>query len=1182
MEKKYYAFISYSHKDEKYAAGIHRQLMSYRLPSYARKELRRDLKPQPICIDKHTLPPGELWEMLKQKLDDSRYLVVVCSPNSAVPGIDKIHWVNREIEYFIEKNGTSNIVPVIVGGKPGGGDQECFPPALRSGEILALDATKEPKQKILSFLVAKLLGLDPDMLYRYDIQAKKTKFIKIFCLLLPLLVLLFAFLFFMIDYNRTIVNYYADYVDSYGLPQGIFQLSKENIRHRHIHYRFEYQGYRFKKSLHADSSDWSLFRLFGMQRVLRRVVQATSKGAPVSRNHTEYGDRPQIQEFKYNNSLAIFADKLVSVSCKNPGAAGSQKIFEYSDFRGVINGKVTIKRNEGSLMRQTARLTLSKDDLDNQGMRTTKLSPVTGYEIKRNKEGRAVERFCLDAYGYYVSDEDGIQAFKFELDDEGRQEKIWYLYKDAGQWKRRANKDGVAGKVYTFEHENLKTAKYVGLDEAPVTGPHGWAVCENGFDPNGNYIFSIFKDSEGNVALDEKYSVAGQIASYDQHGNRKQVMVHCGKQDSEGKWIPIVSKEKDLVTGRKKDSFTYIYFDYDDHGYVVSETYKNAANKPCIGVASGYCSAKYTYKNFRLTGIDYFGTDEKTPAANSLGMSRIQIDYNKKTGNISQYIFLAPAKQGGIWGYPDVCKVIRRFNAEGNVTSDEMFDWHGNPAVNTNGIHKTIYIYDEKGTSRLLRQENLAPEGKGGVYNWKNIGKLVQHYDEKDRIISEEFYGIDGTTPVTNGFGTHKMKFVYNHKGQKTSEEYYGIDGRTPASSNMGAHKIVFSYTPEGYIESNVCLGEKGEPVANAYGIHKTIYTYTPSGDLAVRIFKGAKGESVANKFGIHKTVNVYNKEKQWIKIENYALPGKGGVYQNTFVHKVVQDVDKKGLVVAARFFGVDCKTPVVNNMGVHKIIYENNWRGHKESEAYYGGVDGKTPIKTLNGIHKIIYTYDAIGRMESASCFNVKGERVNNNDRIHRIVSSFNRKGEPESHSFYNTRGEPTENKSGVHKIVFTYTEKGQKESEAWFGKNGVLKTSPNGIHKWKFTYDQKGNLVKTTFFSIENMPASYHFAAAEELFFPAKFSGLEPDDLILSYGGSEWINIPPGQQAKLVADIAKFEKTEKRLILARKKTDGTYEIFSKTFLAGKAGIKFKSFYVDAVEFKKISAAYKKYKNSK
>ena len=74
MEKKYYAFISYSHKDEKYAARIHRQLMSYRLPSYARKELRRDLKPQPICIDKHTLPPGELWEMLKQKLSVQIFL----------------------------------------------------------------------------------------------------------------------------------------------------------------------------------------------------------------------------------------------------------------------------------------------------------------------------------------------------------------------------------------------------------------------------------------------------------------------------------------------------------------------------------------------------------------------------------------------------------------------------------------------------------------------------------------------------------------------------------------------------------------------------------------------------------------------------------------------------------------------------------------------------------------------------------------------------------------------------------------------------------------------------------------------------------------------------------------------------------------------------------------------------
>ena len=123
---KYYAFISYSHKDKRAAEWIHRKLTFYRLPSYARDELHKDIKIRPICRDEHALPPGELWEMLKGKLDESRFLIVVCSPHSAVPGLDKLHWVNREVEYFAQKNGYDRIIPVIVDGAPNDAKKECF------------------------------------------------------------------------------------------------------------------------------------------------------------------------------------------------------------------------------------------------------------------------------------------------------------------------------------------------------------------------------------------------------------------------------------------------------------------------------------------------------------------------------------------------------------------------------------------------------------------------------------------------------------------------------------------------------------------------------------------------------------------------------------------------------------------------------------------------------------------------------------------------------------------------------------------------------------------------------------------------------------------------------------------------------------------------------------------------
>ena len=41
---RYYAFISYNHKDEREAKWLQRQLEHYRLPSVARKEIGEDVK----------------------------------------------------------------------------------------------------------------------------------------------------------------------------------------------------------------------------------------------------------------------------------------------------------------------------------------------------------------------------------------------------------------------------------------------------------------------------------------------------------------------------------------------------------------------------------------------------------------------------------------------------------------------------------------------------------------------------------------------------------------------------------------------------------------------------------------------------------------------------------------------------------------------------------------------------------------------------------------------------------------------------------------------------------------------------------------------------------------------------------------------------------------------------------
>ena len=86
---KYYAFISYSHEDEEVAKRIQKKLTEYKLPSVIRKA--NPLLPEnvrPIFRDVTNLTTGMLQGKLNTELEHSKFLIVLCSPNSAKPNDD--------------------------------------------------------------------------------------------------------------------------------------------------------------------------------------------------------------------------------------------------------------------------------------------------------------------------------------------------------------------------------------------------------------------------------------------------------------------------------------------------------------------------------------------------------------------------------------------------------------------------------------------------------------------------------------------------------------------------------------------------------------------------------------------------------------------------------------------------------------------------------------------------------------------------------------------------------------------------------------------------------------------------------------------------------------------------------------------------------------------------------------
>ncbi|MDR1859839.1 MAG: toll/interleukin-1 receptor domain-containing protein, partial [Bacteroidales bacterium] len=358
---EYYAFISYKREDEKLAKWLQNKLEGYRLPSVIRKEVPRLPKRiRPIFRDKTDLGAGLLTDSLRNELEKSRYLIVVCSPQAA-----KSEWVGKEISAFIEMGRADRIIPFIVSGEPNSNsEQECFHPVIKEKvpETLGINVNEIGKQQAFVKVAAKLLDLRFDTLWnRFQRQQRKNRIIAAIAGLLLLLSIGYIW-----DYNRTKVEYYADYVERYNkgtgaVVEGVVELNRSQIKRRNAHYRFEYS-----------------------QRKLRKVVNANSAGTSVEHINTEYIDRPSIQEF-------IYTDGKVSITeLKN---SRNKTIASYY-WGGKNLDRIDIKT--------------SKEDNSSMTPITSFTSISTNLFGGKNSEAKAeIKRFNLtrDASGYVVRKE---------------------------------------------------------------------------------------------------------------------------------------------------------------------------------------------------------------------------------------------------------------------------------------------------------------------------------------------------------------------------------------------------------------------------------------------------------------------------------------------------------------------------------------------------------------------------------------------------------------------------------------------------------------------------------------------------------------------------------------------------------------------------------------------------------
>ncbi len=172
-----YAFISYSHRDMAVAKWLQKNLESFKLPTEVHNDIEANSRYlRPIFRDQSDLNTGILGDELRKHLEESKFLILICSKNSA-----QSSWVSDEAKAFVEMGRLDHIIPVIIpdDSTP---ERDLFPEFLREyfkkypdKELLGVNIGEVGKDKALIRVISKMLDVSFDSLWKRHQRQKRNR-----------------------------------------------------------------------------------------------------------------------------------------------------------------------------------------------------------------------------------------------------------------------------------------------------------------------------------------------------------------------------------------------------------------------------------------------------------------------------------------------------------------------------------------------------------------------------------------------------------------------------------------------------------------------------------------------------------------------------------------------------------------------------------------------------------------------------------------------------------------------------------------------------------------------------------------------------------------------------------------------------------------------------------------------
>ncbi len=1024
------------------------------------------------------------------------------------------------------------------------------------------------------------------------------------------------------DASRTVQRFYADYVDSFGLPEGIFPLEKSELQHRRYHYRFEYRGVQFGNSPHADSAGWNIWKLLGGRRRLVRVVQADSRGCPFVWSIPDdqpaflYADRPSTQDFLYDRDA-----RLREINCRgysdmsevNPQGIRVE-LSNVSADDGIVttNGLLQFFSGEGRLVQAFRR---SESTSSVVGDVSPQRSSIVQYRVFRDERGRVLRCYFLDARAYNVPEGDGLFGFEYAAyDDYGRPQVKWYLvHQDGGAYGRGTNKIGVAGEKVIYSGRNLFQMKFVDSTESPVRGPYGWKVRENRVDEHDNVCSVLYKNESGDMECLSK-GYAGYGASYDE-SSRMTMLSYLDADlnptlsdngfarigiayDASGNIHGLSYLDCDGKPVFHKEGYAARVFDVDADGTLTRETCLGTNGLP-IACKNGYASMGIEYGTTE-EGVDcklesYFDADGR-PTVDVHGVAKYIREYDKRGNEVKVSCYgtnetLVLSKEGNAgW--------IASFDDQGNEIARRFFGLDGQFVLTDDGIAGWNMAFNSRG---LLESRVTVGPDQNPVLDKDGVAECRYNYDDRGHVVRCSYFGANGE-PALSIEGIAGWTAVYDHCGNMREQWFFDTNGKVTLQEDGYAGWQAVYDDRRNKIEERYFSVDR-EPVAMANGCAWLADECDLHGNVVKRSFYGLDGNRVLDDDGVAVYVNRYDSKDNMVEQLCFGTDGNPTLV-NDGIAGWSAKYDPCGNMTTQWFWGMDGKLTKRRD-GCASLIAEYDSWGNKTSEWYFD-VEGK-PVLTKEGLASWRASYDSHGNVTTTSQFGVDDKLVLDKDavavgwykydehnnqirckyygtdlrpttNIFEIAESrdkYDRRGNQTSSRFYGVDGKPTLNADGVAGWNLEHDAYGHEIRLLNVGLDGAPMMDKYGIVEWKTEFDRFGNITNRTYIGIDGKPARWSqivetVDVTEGL--PGAKNGMKTGDVWCRFGTYD---ILKSHSVFLASQHKALVNSEKDLVVARKVGD-RYEIHVVHFPVGIMGVT--EDVGKTTDYEKIVSAYREY----